>query len=284
MSTPPFVDLPAGVTAARWSARGGEFAVHHTDPGRLVDDWVLLVPGFTGSKEDFIAVLPLLADAGLGAVAYDQRGQFETDGSADPRDYALSALAADLAAVAGCAADALGTSRPPRLVGHSFGGLVAQQAVIDDVVRPRSLVLMCTGPGALPASAHPDLERLRAAVAEVDLADIWPQLPAAGRPMSPAVAEFVERRWCANHPEHVREVARLLTVQPALTDQLRPAVATLPAAVVWGSADETWPAAGQRSWADAIGARAFELHGAGHSPNADEPARLVATLLAAWDD
>ena len=35
----------------------------------------LLVPGFTGSKEDFTPFLPYLAERGRSACAYSQRGQ-----------------------------------------------------------------------------------------------------------------------------------------------------------------------------------------------------------------
>ena len=55
-----------------------------------------MVPGFTGSKEDFIAVLPLLAEAEVGVVTFDQLGQYESDGSDRPEDYAIELLAADV--------------------------------------------------------------------------------------------------------------------------------------------------------------------------------------------
>jgi pimeloyl-ACP methyl ester carboxylesterase len=44
----------------------------------------LLVAGYTGSKEDFAPLLAPLADAGLRAVAIDQRGQYESPGPDDP--------------------------------------------------------------------------------------------------------------------------------------------------------------------------------------------------------
>ncbi len=40
----------------------------------------LLVPGFTGSKEDFLSVIGLLATAGRRVIAIDMRGQYETAG------------------------------------------------------------------------------------------------------------------------------------------------------------------------------------------------------------
>ena len=45
---------------------------------------VLLVAGYTGSKEDFAPLLAPLAEAGFRAVAIDQRGQYESPGPDDP--------------------------------------------------------------------------------------------------------------------------------------------------------------------------------------------------------
>jgi alpha-beta hydrolase superfamily lysophospholipase len=42
---------------------------------------VVLVPGATGSKEDFRRVLPLLAAAGYRAESFDLAGQFESAGA-----------------------------------------------------------------------------------------------------------------------------------------------------------------------------------------------------------
>ena len=53
----------------------------------------LLVPGFTGSKEDFISVLPLLAADGWRVVTYDQRGQYESAGTPEPYTLAYVTLA-----------------------------------------------------------------------------------------------------------------------------------------------------------------------------------------------
>ena len=44
----------------------------------------LLVPGFTGSKEDFLPVLQPLAAAGRRVFAIDMRGQYESPGPPDP--------------------------------------------------------------------------------------------------------------------------------------------------------------------------------------------------------
>ena len=52
----------------------------------------VFVPGWTGSKEDFVAILAPLADAGYHVVALDQKGQYETPGTARDDDYTLPAF------------------------------------------------------------------------------------------------------------------------------------------------------------------------------------------------
>src|ERR1700735_1424676 len=97
----------------------------------------VLVPGFTGSKEDFLAILHQLGAAGRRVLAIDQRGQYQTEGPDNPDAYAIGELGADVAAIVDAVAarltgaedsvaDSAADSGPVRvhLVGHSFGGLV----------------------------------------------------------------------------------------------------------------------------------------------------------------
>jgi pimeloyl-ACP methyl ester carboxylesterase len=287
VSTPPFVDLPAGAVVEYWQVRGSQRAVMHVGLEHS-PHWAVLVPGFTGSKEDFIAVLPLLADAGIGALAFDQLGQYQSAGSDVPADYDVDLLAADLAEVVVEAARRSGTADGPHLVGHSFGGLVAQAAVVSGRVRPASLTLLCTGPGALPEARWEGLPSLVDALDEHDLATIWRIMREMEQaedvvPPAPPVAAFLEDRWHANHPVQLREVAQHLMREPDRSAALARVVAAgLPTTVMWGEQDDAWPVEGQQVLADRIGARAVELPGLGHSPNAQDAPALVRALLAAW--
>lgn len=110
MSTPPFLDLPPGVRSSRLTTSRGEFAI--LDAGVTTEPPALLVPGWTGSKEDYIAVLEPLANAGYHAAALDQRGQYETPGSGPDGDYSLNAFAADLLAVVRSLGDIGGRTDP----------------------------------------------------------------------------------------------------------------------------------------------------------------------------
>ena len=285
MSTPPFVALPDGVVVEHWTIRGSRRAVMHVGlerPGR----WMVLVPGFTGSKEDFIAVLPLLAAEGVGALAFDQLGQYESDGSDTADDYGVDLLAEDLAEILALATTRFGRRERADLVGHSFGGLVAQRAVAGglDVA---GFVALCTGPGALPGDRHGGLADLVAALPHTDLEVIWALMRAqaeeAGGPVpSPDVQAFLRRRWLANHPLQIREFGHHLMLQGPVTDGIRARVRDgLAVTVMWGENDDAWPVEVQAQMARDWGARSVQLDGVGHSPNTERPELLVAALLAA---
>lgn len=246
--------------------------------------WAVLVPGFTGSKEDFVSVLPALAERGVTALSYDHLGQHESAGSADPADYDLGLLAADLGEIVDEARSRLGVVGEPHLVGHSFGGLVAKRALLDGAVRPASYVALCSGPGALPPDRWRGLPDLVAALPHTDLGAIWSVIAAAADgPKPPAeVAAFLERRWLAHEPAHLQVVAGHLMLTPDMTAGLPAAVDGVPVTVMWGEDDDAWPIDVQRGLAAALRADSVEIPGVGHSPNAEAPQVLADLLLRVW--
>src|SRR5256885_11007403 len=101
VSTPPYLTLPFGVRRTELRTSRGSFAALEALPGSGVPERgpALLVPGFTGSKEDFIAVLQTLARGGRRVIAVDMRGQYETPGCEDPDGYSCANLGADVVAM-----------------------------------------------------------------------------------------------------------------------------------------------------------------------------------------
>ena len=293
MSTPPFLTLPASARSVRLTTGRGEFAALHARPtaGRALGT-ALLVPGFTGSKEDFIALLEPLAAAGFEVVAVDQRGQHETGGPDDEAAYTLAALAQDLLAVTEAVTGPLGVAGPVHLLGHSFGGYVVREALLtaaagDDPLPWHSLTLMGTGPGAVCTDEANRAELLVSVLPPVmDLEAIWQAMQeldaAAGTaPVpDPEVADFLHRRWLANVPAALRVTGRQLLVEPDRVDEL--AAVKLPKLVLSGERDYAWPVPEQAAMAERLGARQVSVLGAGHSPNAERPGETAAELARFW--
>src|SRR4051794_38081858 len=138
---------------------------------------VLLVPGYTGTKEDFAPLLPLLAAAGLRAVAMDLPGQYETPGPDDPAAYTPEALSRSMLAVAA-------QLDRPHLVGHSYGGVGSPAAVVAARDAVRSLVLMDSGPGAIGGDRRERMAALEPVLAAGGLPAVYDALEtiAAGDP------------------------------------------------------------------------------------------------------
>jgi pimeloyl-ACP methyl ester carboxylesterase len=282
VSTPPYLDLPPGSRPVLLPTSRGELAGLRIDAEGRPAGTALLVPGWTGSKEDFLAVLAPLSRRGWGVVAYDQRGQFESRGPDDESAYTLASLARDLLEV-------LDPLAPAHVVGHSFGGLVAREAALASGGQGfASLTLLCSGPSSLPTSHHDGLGALHAALPHVPLETIWTVKDAADReggwlPPSDEVAAFMQRRFVANNPYALRAKTALLLDTPDRTGELAALAADgLPVGVVYGPDDDAWPTAWQDRMAATVGTVPRIVEGAGHSPAAEQPERTAEVLDALW--
>lgn len=100
---------------------------------------VLLLHGFPQSSRCWDATLPVLADAGYRAVAFDQRGYSPGARPDDVAAYKPDLLVADVLEVA----DALGEERF-HVVGHDFGGMVAWMVAGHHPDRVRTLTVAST--------------------------------------------------------------------------------------------------------------------------------------------
>lgn len=276
MSTPTTLVVPAGVEVVTVTTARGEFAAHDAPALGAEHGHVLLVPGFTGSKEDFTPLLPLLAGTGWHATAYDQRGQYETPGGADD-DYSLAGFAADALAVR--TATARGTAAS-HLVGHSFGGLVAQHAVLAEPTAWVSVTLMCTGPAGFTGAAKvKPLQTFVDAVPGRGLAAVFDVMQARKAAVAPDVLAFLRERFTRNSPAAIVEVARRLVDAPDRIDEL--AQAGVPTCVLRGHRDAEWSPAVQDEMATRLGVQVVVVPGSGHSPAVEHPA-ATSDLLAAW--
>jgi pimeloyl-ACP methyl ester carboxylesterase len=239
----------------------------------------VLVPGFTGSKEDFIALLTPLAERGVRGIALDLSGQYETGGPAGTEHYSLAGFSADVWAVAGT------LPRPLALVGHSFGGLVVRDAVLADPLRADGLVIIASGPAALPEEQQAVLRRFVDVMSTHGIDAVWKAKrvmdAAAGAPaVAPDVDTFLTRRFLASSPGSLQAMIETLC---GAGDQVEALATVAPATtVIVGEHDDVWRPHDQRAMAERLGAAIVELPGVGHSPAVEAPdvvADAVARLL-----
>ena len=285
MSTPTSLELPEGTRRAAVETARGEFAVLDAMPaaGPCELGTALLVPGYTGSKEDFIAILGQLAAAGRRVIAVDQRGQYQTAGPDDPDAYDPRELGADVTAL-------FAATQATHLLGHSFGGLVVREAVLGGCT-PASLTLLGSGPAALTgpraAELHFMLDHLGgtpAAALRAKVAEIWngvlkPQAVAAG--VTPPIVAFLEERVLANNPTGLVTMATHLLKAGDKTAEL--AARRIPAFVLYGEEDDAWPPSQQRQMAVNLGAEYTCIPGAAHNPNVEAPATTAHALTKFWN-
>jgi pimeloyl-ACP methyl ester carboxylesterase len=241
----------------------------------------VLVPGFTGSKEDFLPLLEPLAAAGVRAFALDLRGQYESPGLPDPGGYSVEAFGADIRSVLGLVAD----GGPIHLLGHSFGGHAVREALLGGDVPSdlRSVTLLCSGPAGVIDAARARTELFLAASQELTLQQIHDMEPVNRHP-DPEVQAFLLKRWLANDPASLRSMARSLLDEPDRTEELRALLVTanLPCLVVTGLDEDVWPAELQRATAERLNARFAAIPDAGHSPNTQQPEATAKVLLYFW--
>lgn len=283
MSTPRFLTLPPGVRRVDLPTARGTFAALEALPTAGHCEWMpaVLVPGLPGSKEDFIAILQSLAQAGRRIIAIDQRGQYETPGPDDPAAYTREALGEDVGAVL----DAL-EAEQVHLLGHSFGGIVTRETVLARAADPliASHTLMSTGPASITGAREDSARQLLAAYPEMGLERIWdlvmePEAVAAGVP--PDIVAFLRKRMFSNTEAALVTMAQEVLTTPDRIAEL--AKTPTPHLVLYGEDDDGWTPAAQAEMAERLDAPKVVIPGAVHSPAVEAPETTASALTDFWN-
>ena len=235
---------------------------------------LVLVHGFTGSKEDWSYVAPTLCRH-FRVLSYDQRGHGQSSKPEDPSAYTFDTLADDLAGLL----DALRIERC-HLMGHSLGGVVLQRYLVrHGAGRVGRLVLVDTTHRGGPRR---ELEQRIEEAERYGMKEMTAREAAAAGPnpleqLMPDVVQFMRRR------QEEMSQAAFIALGNALLElaDTRPDLAGLdvPTLVVCGSRDERTPPEVNRALADALNGRYVEISGAGHTPQFENmPAFLDAVV------
>ncbi|HEX2577953.1 MAG TPA: alpha/beta hydrolase [Aquihabitans sp.] len=262
----------AAAATARVDVGGVELAVAESGRGGRP---LLLVHGFTGAKEDFADWMGRFADDGWWVLAPDLRGHGASSQPADEASYSLATFATDLWALV----DHAGWDRFA-LLGHSMGGMIAQELVLQHPERVERLVLMDTdgGParGIDAETVAFGVEVLRtqglpALLALIDQLPTPPRSPAEERLRAtrPGFAEWCDAKLRASAPAMYAAMALELTSRPDRLPEL--AGLDVPTRVVVGEQDRDF-LGGSRRLAEAIpGADLVVVPDAAHSPQLENP-------------
>jgi pimeloyl-ACP methyl ester carboxylesterase len=267
--------LPEGSDQDLFDAPSGPLA--RIAFGPLDGQRVLLVPGATGSKEDFVLMLPLLAAAGYRVESFDLAGQYESHRAGpwrlDPprARYDAALFLDDLLAVLESGAG------PVHVLGYSFAGTLAQRALVRRPEMFASLTLLSSPPE--PGQAFRGIKRI-GPLAPFTTAHQGAALMLWGirnnlNRVPPARLRFVRDRFRLTRRDSVDDIIAEMMRTPDLRAEV--AASTVPKLVAVGAHD-LWPIELHERSARELGAR-FAVYDTGHSPCETAPHQLVRDLL-----
>ena len=271
--------FPPGTEFTRFEAPSGQLArvaLGSSDAPRVV-----LVPGATGSKEDFVLMFPLFAAAGFRVESFDLAGQYESAHAGPwnldpPRPrYDERLFLDDLLAVLD---DGTGHAH---VLGYSFAGTLAELALLERPDRFASLTLLSASPesgqafrgvkriGPVSAFTSP---RQGAALMLWGIRNNLNRVPASR-------LAFVRERFALTRRDSVDDIIALMMDTPDL--RARIALATVPKLVAVGEHD-LWPRELHERAARELNAT-LAVYATGHSPCETAPHQLARDMLALFE-
>ena len=269
-------ELPDGCVGTWFDVPSGRLAgLVQGDPS---SPRIVLVPGATGSKEDFILMLPTLAAAGFRVETFDLAGQYESWGAGPenlvpPRtryDYEL--FVDDLVAVLEAG------STPVHLLGYSFAGVIASLVAIRRPELVASLTLLSSPPE--PGQCFRGMKRVGwvTGLGSERLgatAMIWGIRSNVIRVPEDRL-RFVKERFRLTRRSSVDNIIGLMRRTPDLRSSL--AAIDVPKLVAVGEYD-VWPLSLHAEFARDIDAT-LAVYRSGHSPCEESPQDLCRDLQA----
>jgi len=259
----------AGVERDEFAAPSGPLA--RIALGPIGGDRLVLMPGMTGSKEDFVRMMPRLAASGFRVESFDMAGQYDSCAAGPPpgEHYTMRLFEDDLRAV-------LASGPPAHVLGYSFAGTVAAAVAGSHPELVRSLTLLSTTPVAGQAlRAFKVLGPFSGLLSAAALGRlfVWVLRHNVHRaPLDRAV--FVTARFDKTRVDSVIDIFDLMKHTPDVAPAARER--GIPTLVVAGRHD-VWPLEAHRAFAERLGGRLVILD-AGHSPCETAPHQLAEAM------
>ena len=231
---------------------------------------LVFLHGVGGGHHAWERQLPWFGGLGYPAHAWDQPGYGHSP-TVEPYDFeqisaALKRLIQEL------------SSEPVVLVGHSMGGLVAQEAYVRYPQLVKALALCFTSPAFAGGGSEFARQFIAARIGPLDQGKTMAQIAAQLIPTMGSHSKLAGQIMAGVPPETYRKAVHLLTTFDRRRELANIRVPTL---LVAGSEDKTAPPAMMQRMAQKIpGAEFVLLERCGHLGPMDQPGEFNAALLS----
>ena len=231
---------------------------------------LVFLHGVGGGHHAWERQLPFFGGLGYPSHAWDQPGYGH---SASVEPYDLERVCASLARLI----QALG-NEPVVLVGHSMGGLIAQETYARHPQLVKALALCFTSPAFAGDSSDFTKQFIASRVAPLDQGQSMAEIATQLIPTMGSNSKLAEQIMAGVPPETYRKAVHLLTTFDRRKELADIKVPTL---LVAGSDDQTAPPAMMARMGQKIpGAEYVLLEGCGHLGPMDQPDKFNAALLS----
>jgi pimeloyl-ACP methyl ester carboxylesterase len=231
---------------------------------------LLFLHGVGGGHHAWERQLPYFGGLGYPSHAWDQPGYGHSP-IVDPYDleHVSAALARLIQGLSG---------EPVVLIGHSMGGLIAQETYVRYPKLIKALALCFTSPAFAGGSSDFTKQFIAARISPLDQGKSMAEIAAQLIPTMGSNSRLAEQIMASVPPDTYRKAVHLLTT----FDRRRElADIKVPALLIAGSDDKTAPPSVMERMAQKIpGAEYVLLEGCGHLGPMDQPDVFNAALLA----
>ena len=266
-----WTNFPPGTLRSRFDAPSGSLAV--VSIGQPEAPRVVLVPGVTGSKEDFVLLAPLLAASGFFVQSYDLAGQYESAlaGPTDTSPYSYDLFVNDLIAFLESG------SSPAHVLGYSFAGIIAQLALTQRPDLFATLALLSVPPRSGQVfSGVRWIGPISYVLSARGIASlmIWGIVTNKNR-VPPGRLDLVRMRFSYTTRRSIDDITLLMKQVPDSSGDIRSS--KIPLLIAVGHHD-LWTLDQHQEFAGLIGAE-FRVYPTGHSPCETTPHLLAYDLV-----
>jgi len=240
---------------------------------------LVFLHGYTGSHEDWKNQVDILPPGNM-SLAVDHRGHGRTEAPKNEGEYSIKIFSEDIHAL-------LRTLNIDQccLVGHSMGGFMSLQFVLDHPEMVRALILVDTSSGDFERA--PGFEELRAKLDELarnEGMEAAFEYDAANNPVRierfkkhPELKEITRRKVLNTSVDGYIYVARTFGKWPSVTSRLSEIKA--PTIIFLGEEDAGFVKASQTLKDNIPSSELITIPGAGHSPHEEAPDLFNKALL-----